>query len=120
VSRHAFYVDKNISKTSEQLLCLIQKDRLNSDSFVIRVHDPVKGTWETVPLNVDPRFVGIEGWCQCIVVNWKLVLMKSVYDPLDMTLMKSVYIHDFQSTRWSRGADMPTTRALIHIIFGTK
>jgi hypothetical protein len=75
------------------------------------VHDHVKGTWERLPLIDDPCFVGIVGWCQCVSLNWKLVLMKSVYDSLDTTLMKSVYIHDFESTRWSRGAVMPTARA---------
>jgi hypothetical protein len=30
--------------------------------------------------------------------------------PFNMSLMKSVYIYDFESARWSRRADMPTPR----------
>ena len=79
VSNPKFYADRKISGKSEQLLCLIQRDPLNREVFVIMVHDPVKGTRERLPPIDDPRFVGLPGWCQCIVVNQKLVIIGGLY-----------------------------------------
>ena len=107
------YVDRKISGDSQQLLCLIQKELgvdhhiLNSHAFVITVCDPLKGTSERLPPINDPRFVGLPGWCQCVAVNRKLILIGGFYQS-NPSLMKSVYIYDFESAKWSRGADMPT------------
>jgi hypothetical protein len=98
VSNPEFYADRKISGTTEQLLCLIQQDL--SYVLEIRVCDPVKGTSERLPLIDDPHFAGIRGPFQCAAVNRKLVLLGG----------KTVYIYDFESARWSRGADMPTPR----------
>jgi hypothetical protein len=110
VSNPKFYADRKISGKSEQLLCLIQRDPLNREVFVIMVHDPVKGTRERLPPIDDPRFDGLPRWCQCVAVNRKLVLIGG-FDELSAIMMKIVYIYDFESARWSRGADMPTHRS---------
>jgi hypothetical protein len=106
VSSPKFYVDRKISGTSEQMMCLIQRDLRADFSFVITVHDPVKGTWERLP----PLFVAITTVSQCVVVNRKLVLIGGLYLFI-MTLTTSVYIYDFESARWRHGADIPTTRS---------
>jgi hypothetical protein len=100
VSNPRFYADRKISGTTEQLLCLLREDP--SYVFEIRVCHPVKGTWERLPPIDDPHFGGLGGWFQCAAVNRKLVLLGGI--------TKSVYIYDFESARWSRGADMPTFR----------
>jgi hypothetical protein len=106
VSNPKFYADRKISGTSEQLLCLFQRDPRADFTFVITVHDPVKGTWERLP----PLFAAITAVSQCVAVNRKLVLIGG-FSTFNMTLTKSVYIYDFESARWSRGADMPTARS---------
>jgi hypothetical protein len=68
----------------------------------IRVCDPVKGTSERLPPINDPHSAGVGGPFQCAVVNRKLVLLGGI--------TKSVYIYDFESSRWSCRADMPTPR----------
>jgi hypothetical protein len=110
VSSPKFYEDRKISGTSEQLLCLIQRDPRAHLAFVITVHDPVKGTWERLPPIDDPLFAGITAWSRCVAVNRKLVLIGGFY-PFNRSLTKSVYIYDFESARWSRRADMPTARS---------
>eukprot|EP00253_Pinus_taeda_P010965 PITA_10965 len=107
-----FYADRNKCGTSEHLLCLIQNDMNERDMnpvFVVTIYDPVKGTWERLPPIDDPQTNGIQVWCQCVAVNRKLLLIGRIR-PSDTSLMKSVDIYDFESARWSRGADMPTPR----------
>jgi hypothetical protein len=105
VSNPRFYADRKISGTTDHLVCLIQLVFMDSSCvFEIRVYDLVKGTWERIPPIDDPYFAGMAGWFQCAVVNRKLVLIDGN--------RKSVYIYDFESARWSRGADMPTRRFL--------
>jgi hypothetical protein len=55
VSSPKFYADNKISGMSEKMLFLIQRDLRDYFTFVIMVHDPVKGTWKRLP----PLFVGI-------------------------------------------------------------
>jgi hypothetical protein len=105
VSNPRFYADRKISGTTDHLVCLIQLVFMDSSYvFEIRVYDLVKGTWERIPPIDDPYFARMAGWFQCAVVNRKLVLIDGN--------RKSVYIYDFESARWSRGADMPTRRFL--------
>jgi len=107
-----FYADRKKCGTSEHLLCLIQNDMNERDMnpvFVVTIYDPVKGTWERLPPIDDPQTNGIQVWCQCVAVNRKLLLIGRIR-PSDTSLMKSVDIYDFESARWSRGADMPTPR----------
>jgi hypothetical protein len=105
VSNPEFYADRKISGTTDQLLCLIQLVYTDSSHvFEIRVYDPVKGTCEILPPMDDPHFAAeIVGWFHCAAVNRKLVLIHG---------MQSVYIYDFESARWRRGANMPTRRYL--------
>lgn len=72
------------------------------------VYDSVKGTWERLPPIYDPPNTEIPICSQCVAVNRKLLLIGGFQLA---TLMKSVYIHNFDSVRWHHGADMPTPRA---------
>jgi hypothetical protein len=101
VSSPKFYEDRKISGTTQRLLCLIQRNE-----FVIKIYDPVNGTWERLPLP-DFHFAGKPKYFECVAVNRKLVLMVALPRTI---VMKRVYIYDFESARWSRGADMPTPR----------
>ena len=84
--------------------------RVYGGAFAITVYDPAKRTWGRLPPIDDPDFDGIEAWFQCVAVNRKLVLIGG-FSIFNMTLTKSVYIYDFESARWSRGADMLTARS---------
>ena len=101
-----FYPDRNISGKSEQLICLLHKDpKAVGDKLVITIYDPLNGTLKRLPPIDDPLFTGLSTMSQCVAVNQKLVLISGGYT------MKSVYIYDFESARWSRGADRPTPRS---------
>ena len=112
LSKPNFYVDRKISGTSEQLICLIRMD-LDMDPRVhdmtISVYDPAKGTLESLPAIDEPQCRGIPKLCECVAVNQKLLLIGGLR-PFSSIAMKSVYIYDFVSARWSRGADMSTAR----------
>jgi hypothetical protein len=110
VSSPTFYADRKISGTSEQLLCFIQLVLMvRKCVFVVTVCDPMKGTWERLPLIDHLHVPGIPISCECVAVNRKLILVGGFHHS-NSGLMQSVYIYDFESARWSRGADMPTLR----------
>ena len=107
-----FYVDRKTSGTSEHLICFIQHNQtaVGDKLAVITIYDHLNGTCKRLNTPIDdPHFLGISIRSQCVAVNKKLVLITRVV-PSSMT-MKSVYIYDFESARWSRGADMPTPRS---------
>ena len=116
LSNPHFYEDRTISGTSEQLICYIQKDpkaaNNNFASFgcVITIYDPLNSTWKRLtPCIDDPHFPGsISLFSRCVAVNRKLVLITGLAPP--NINVNSVYIYDFESARWRRGADMPTPR----------
>jgi hypothetical protein len=116
VSSPKFYEDRKISGTTQRLLCLIQRDPVYDAVkgtweryvFVIKIYDPVNGTCERLPL--PPIDVAAKPlYLECVAVNRKLVLMVGFHRS---SVMKSVYIYDFESARWSRRTDMPTPRFL--------
>ena len=109
-----FYMDRNISGKSDKLICFIEKDNKKSWSvFVITIYDPLNDTWKRLNTPIDdPHFPRISEWSQCIAMNRKLVLITRARALLaNNGTMKTVYIYDFESARWRRGADMPTARS---------
>ena len=72
------------------------------------MYDPLNDISKSLTPIDDPHFLGLSIRSQCAAVNKKLVLVTGVL-PSSRT-MKRVYIYDFQSAKWSRGADMHTPR----------
>jgi len=105
LSNPKFYEDRKRSGTSEQIICLIQHDGVID--YVVTVYDPAKGTWERLPPINDPRCHRMPFFCECVSVNRRLILIGGQVDGM---LLKSVYIYDFESAKWSRGADMSIAR----------
>ena len=97
VNSPQFYMDINICRNREQLICLLHKyPKTIGDKLVIRVYDPFNGTLRRLTPIDDPCFTRLSIMSQCVVVNQKLVLISGG------STMKSVYIYDFQSARSSR------------------
>jgi len=104
MARPQLYEDR---KTREQLICLLQQ--VTSDVYGITVYDPVRGTWER--LSPFPYSPGIPYSCKLVSVNRKLLLIGGWHRSNGtFVAVKSVFIYDFQSAKWRRGADMPTLR----------
>ena len=111
-----FYQDRKKLGTSQQYICLVELReypayRDDDLEFVVSVFDPLRGTKKTLPPL--PHFPGshngIPLYCDCVCVNQKLVLMGG-WNPSDLYLaeaLNTVFIYDFSSGKWSRGADMP-------------
>lgn len=104
-----FYEDRKVYGKSEQLICLT-----NNSFEEIEVYDPLKGTWERIPRIPDfPHFYPLAASTEFASVNGKLVLLGG-RSPLLFrafpTPTNMVFIYDFKSSKWSRGAYMPTTR----------
>ena len=114
-----FYQDRKKLGTSQQYICLVELReypayRDDDLEFVVSVFDPLRGTKKTLPPL--PHFPGshngIPLYCDCVCVNQKLVLMGG-WNPSDLYLaeaLNTVFIYDFSSGKWSRGADMPVIR----------
>ena len=108
------YEDRKKLGISEQCICLIElrqyrySDAPTDLQFVIHVYDPLQGTCETLPRV--PHFPchhhGIPLHCHCVCVKQKLVLIGG-WDRDVWGKLFTVFIYDFSSARWSRGAKMP-------------
>jgi len=113
-----FYEDRKISGTSEQLICLIQaipqtkayEDKWQgAPAYGLTLYDPLQGAWDRLPSI--PQFSdGIPLFCHCVWVDLKLVIIGG-WHPSHWEAMNSVFIYDFTSGTWRRGADMPTVRS---------
>jgi len=119
LSSPRFYEDRKISGTSEELICLIQAiPRGNSGEqdkwqgapvYGITLYDPLQGTWDRLPSI--PQFPdGIPLFCHCVSVDQKMVMIGG-WNRSRWEAMNSVFIYDFTSGTWRRGADMPTVRS---------
>ena len=76
------------------------------------MYDPLQDTWETLPHL--PHFPGRHHhgtplFCNCISVNQKLVLIGG-WTLFDDNVLNTVFIYNFSSAKWIRGADMPAAR----------
>lgn len=119
-----FYEDRKKHGTSEQFICLVELEFLDDAhpnvQMVISVFDPLRGTRKTLPPL--PHFPGCHNgiplFCECLCVNQRLVLLggcNPIPQEEGLVLLggcKTVFIFDFASSKWSRGADMPVSPAL--------
>lgn len=113
-----FYADRKITGTSEQLICLVQAipqgkstedKRQGAPAYRLTLFDPLQGAWDRLPLI--PQFSdGIPLFCHCVWVDQKLVIIGG-WHPSHWEAMNSVFIYDFKSNTWRRGADMPRVRS---------
>jgi len=118
VNSHRFYADRKITGTSEQLICLVQAipqvksaedKRQGAPVYGITLYDPLQGSWDRLPKI--PQFSdGIPLFCHCVWVHQKLVVIGG-WHPCNWEAMNSVFIYDFKSGTWHRGADMPRVRS---------
>lgn len=119
VNHPQFYEDRKKFGISQACICLVElreypaypEDDLE---FVVSIFDPPRGTLETFPplLYFPGTRNRIPLFCDCVCVNRKLVLMGG-WNPSDLHLgeaLNTVFIYDFSSGKWSRGADMPEIR----------
>jgi hypothetical protein len=118
LSSPQFYEDRKISGTSEQFICLIQaipKGNSADDkwqatrAYGLTLYDPLQGAWDRLPSI--PEFPdGIPLFCECFWVDQKLVMIGG-WNPSRWEAMNSVFIYDFTSGKWRRGADMERIRS---------
>jgi hypothetical protein len=124
VGKPEFYKDRMTTGTREHLICMIQclRRRIRSTRYRrqrrfyfirgicrIIVLDPVRYTW-TVLRHMPDFPTGVPLFCECVCFNGKLVLMGGLHPQNWHEMSKRVYIFDFVSAKWLRGADMPTRR----------
>jgi len=119
VNHPQFYEDRKKFGILQRCICLVELREYpaypgDDLEFVVSIFDPLRGTRETLPPL--PHFPGshngIPLFCDCVCVNRKLVLMAG-WNPSDLCLaeaLNTVFIYDFSSGKWSRGADMPQIR----------
>jgi len=113
-----FYEDRKISGTSEQFICLLQAisqgqspqdKRQRSPAYGLTLYYPLEDAWDSLP-SIPYFSGGIPLFCQCVCVNQKLFMIGG-WHPSQWEAMKSVFIYDFPSRTWRRGADMPRVRS---------
>ncbi|GLJ06603.1 hypothetical protein SUGI_0042840 [Cryptomeria japonica] len=112
-----FYQDRKRFGFKQQFLCLaatLPADNSKEHGKRVRricAYDPVDGSCETLPLIPDfPN--GIPYLCHLISTpTGKLVVMGG-WHPFTWQSLKTVFVYEFTSATWRRGADMPTFRSL--------
>ncbi|XP_061338573.1 F-box/kelch-repeat protein At1g80440-like [Gastrolobium bilobum] len=73
--------------------------------FRLSVFEPETGIWSELPMA--PEFHnGLPMFCQIAGVGYDLVIMGG-WDPDSWKASNSVFIYNFLSAKWRRGADMP-------------
>lgn len=114
-----FYEDRKISGFSEQFICLIQalpqgelseKNKWQATrAYGLTLYDPLQGGWDRLPSI--PQFSdGIPLFCECVWVDQKLVLIGG-WNSSCWEAMNSVFIYNFTTGKWRRGADMSRVRS---------
>ncbi|KAK7294154.1 hypothetical protein RJT34_17037 [Clitoria ternatea] len=79
--------------------------RLTNPAYLLSVFEPETGNWGE--LDPPPEFrSGLPLFCQLVGVGFDLVLMGGL-DPVSWKASNSVFIYNFLSAKWRRGADMP-------------
>lgn len=74
-------------------------------AYGLSTFEPLSGQWSTLP--PIPGFsAGLPMFCALAAVGWDLVVLGGM-DPVMWEALNSVYIYNFQSSRWRRGADLP-------------
>ncbi|PRQ35714.1 putative F-box domain, galactose oxidase, beta-propeller [Rosa chinensis] len=84
-----------------------------SPSYGIAVFDSVSGTWERLdPIPKYPN--GLPMFCRVASCEGKLVVMGG-WDPATYKPVTDVFVYEFTTCRWRRGAAMPSKRSFFAI-----
>jgi hypothetical protein len=122
VSSPQFYEERKREGTSEKLVVMVQaletpsivtekphEAAKASPMFGISVLNVRRRTWERLPCIPDfPESLPI--FCRLVTVDGKLVVLGG-WNPTTYETLQSVYIFNFVTQTWSRGAPMPTPRS---------
>ncbi|KAL5152586.1 F-box/kelch-repeat protein [Glycine soja] len=73
--------------------------------YRLSVFEPKTGSWSELPLGPELAF-GLPMFCRIAGVGFDLVVMGG-WDPDSWKASNSVFIYNFLSAKWRRGADMP-------------
>ncbi|XP_019244593.1 PREDICTED: F-box/kelch-repeat protein At1g80440-like [Nicotiana attenuata] len=84
---------------------------LSSTQFYrLSLYDPEKGNWYDLP-PIPELVEGIPMFCRVVGVGSDLIVIGGC-DPVNWRVMDSVFIYNFISGSWRRGADMPGEQRL--------
>ncbi|KAB1227780.1 hypothetical protein CJ030_MR1G004496 [Morella rubra] len=120
-----FYHHRKKSEYTHKVACLVQaipgvpasfgeRKRSEFPIYGITIFDPADGgTWDR--LEPIPKYPdGLPPFCQMVGCEGKLVVMGG-WDPLTYSPINDVFVYDFTTSRWRRGADMPWKRSFFAI-----
>ncbi|KAJ4959110.1 hypothetical protein NE237_026221 [Protea cynaroides] len=110
-----FQKQRKVSGFTRPIVVLTQADSIGASagaaknpftpSYRLSIYEPATETWAKLPLV--PGFSdGFPLFCQFAGVGRKLVIIGG-WNPATWEVSKAVFIYDFVSATWHRGADMP-------------
>eukprot|EP00250_Pteridium_aquilinum_P014275 c21883_g3_i2 orf=75-1133(-) len=114
VSSPSFYEARQSKGYTDHQACIIQaKEEPSSPgkapTYGISIYDEKRKAWDFLPPIHDfPN--GLPLFCSCVAMGAHLFLLGG-WDPSSWSVLTSVYIYDFSSSQWRRGAHMPTARS---------
>lgn len=90
---------------SEKSKAGLLEKAMTNPVYRLSVFEPETGIWSELP--AAPEFTGgLPLFCQIAGVGYDLVVMGG-WDPHSWKASNSVFIYNFMSAKWRRGADMP-------------
>lgn len=112
-----FYQERKREGTIEKLLCMVQtmepplaKPAVKpSPVFGITILNLARKSWERLPPIPDfPDCLPI--FCRMVVTDGKLIVLGG-WNPVTYETLQTVYVFNFVTQSWSRGASMSTSRS---------
>lgn len=119
LSKDLYYHRKETGFT-HKAACLVQALPAQSESkplgqprYGISLFDPVTMSWDRVP--PVPKYPnGLPLFCQVVSTEGKLILIGG-WDPSSWEPVRDVFVYEFTTQRWTRCADMPSTRSFFAV-----
>ena len=116
VSSPEYYSQRKREGTTGHFLCILQAapDRSETQShpvyFISVLNEQDDRKWNRLPPIPDFKDLGIPLFCRFAAGEGKLVIIGG-WNPATWETLRSVYVFDFCTWSWHRGADMPTARS---------
>ncbi|XWS11879.1 hypothetical protein CRYUN_Cryun37aG0039100 [Craigia yunnanensis] len=87
----------------------VQKGCSVKPVYGLSLLEPDTGNWVDLPQVPDEFPDGLPYFCQIVAVGYDLVVMGGL-DPVTWEVSSSVFVFNFLTLKWRRGADMPGVR----------
>ncbi|CAM6007133.1 unnamed protein product [Sphagnum balticum] len=115
VSSREFYEQRKQEGVTKHCVCMLQAlprthPSLQHPTYGVSMLDEESQVWEWLPPIPEFSHYGLPLFCRLASVNGMLLVVGG-WHPRTWETLRTVYMFNFATRRWQRGADMPSTRS---------